>query len=255
MQRSPDGRDDTPEEEANQSMTTRMCRPRAFTLIELLVVIAIIAILAAILFPVFANARERARQTRCLANLKQLSLALMQYVDDNNGRFVNVGVYHDAKLTDWCGCTGVGSPMTPQNLQRGSLWPYVKAAGIYFCPTDYRKAAEQVFPDTARKSYALSYSINDSLHLKKLAAALTPEAPPFRGGNPSTVMLIIHESRSSINDGAYVWDGNNLDRPDNVHWEGTTIIYADGHGKWLSFNELWKEQYDTLKPWRANPNS
>ncbi len=64
-----------------------MCdsRKRGFTLIELLVVIAIIAILAAILFPVFANAKERARQAKCLNNLKQLTVAFQAYVDDNNG--------------------------------------------------------------------------------------------------------------------------------------------------------------------------
>jgi prepilin-type N-terminal cleavage/methylation domain-containing protein len=66
-------------------------KTRGFTLIELLVVIAIIAILAAILFPVFAKAREKARQTSCLSNLKQLSLAILQYTNDNNETYPPTG--------------------------------------------------------------------------------------------------------------------------------------------------------------------
>src|SRR5690349_25055985 len=91
----------------------------AFTLIELLVVIAIIAILAAILFPVFAQAREKARQASCLSNTKQLGLGIYQYIQD-----------YDDTL-----------PMGGYNwLGSGSRWyrdiyPYVKNAGILVCPS------------------------------------------------------------------------------------------------------------------------
>src|SRR5438270_674257 len=67
--------------------TTMRCNRRGFTLIELLVVIAIIAILAAILFPVFAQAREKARQAACQSNLKQLGLAAMMYTQDYDGTY------------------------------------------------------------------------------------------------------------------------------------------------------------------------
>ncbi|MHC5879657.1 type II secretion system protein, partial [Streptococcus pyogenes] len=60
---------------------------KAFTLIELLVVVAIISLLAAILFPVFARARENARKTSCMSNLKQMALATQMYVQDHDGRF------------------------------------------------------------------------------------------------------------------------------------------------------------------------
>ena len=66
-------------------------KPRGFTLIELLVVIAIIAILAAILFPVFARAREAARKTSCLSNMKQIGLAAMMYVQDYDETFMLAG--------------------------------------------------------------------------------------------------------------------------------------------------------------------
>jgi len=93
---------------------------KAFTLIELLVVIAIIAILAAILFPVFARARENARKTSCLSNMKQLGLSFQQYVQDYDGNF----------------------PTTPnQGATYGPGWtkvlfPYVKSAQIFRCPSD-----------------------------------------------------------------------------------------------------------------------
>ncbi|MBC8134373.1 MAG: DUF1559 domain-containing protein [Fibrella sp.] len=91
----------------------------AFTLIELLVVIAIIAILAAILFPVFAQAREKARAASCLSNTKQLGLAMMQYTQDYDEVYVN-GTYHYNPIGGWA----------------GQIYPYVKSAGVYRCPND-----------------------------------------------------------------------------------------------------------------------
>src|ERR1700742_3390756 len=91
----------------------------AFTLIELLVVIAIIAILSAILFPVFAKVREKARQTACLSNEKQLGLAYMQYVQDYDETYV---------FSQLFGGPGCG--------WAGHLYPYVKSAAVYTCPDD-----------------------------------------------------------------------------------------------------------------------
>ncbi len=95
-------------------------RPRAaFTLIELLVVIAILAILAAILFPVFAKAREKARQTTCLSNLKQVGACLSQYVMD-----------HEA----YPQMSSPGSQV-PRTRWPDTIWPYARSRGIFLCPS------------------------------------------------------------------------------------------------------------------------
>lgn len=101
---------------------------QAFTLIELLVVIAIIAILAAILFPVFAQAREKARQTSCLSNFKQINLGLMMYVQDYDEVLIpaNTNGYSQ-------GCLGCGHPdyLWPELIQ-----PYIKNWLVFRCPSD-----------------------------------------------------------------------------------------------------------------------
>jgi len=113
----------------NQMSFTKVKPKLGFTLIELLVVIAIIAILAAILFPVFATAREKGRQTSCASNMHQLSLGILQYVQD-----------HDS--TPPCGTNFQFGTQTPIVNGVGEGWaaqiyPYVKATGVYTCPDDH----------------------------------------------------------------------------------------------------------------------
>jgi prepilin-type N-terminal cleavage/methylation domain-containing protein/prepilin-type processing-associated H-X9-DG protein len=102
---------------------------RGFTLIELLVVIAIIAILAAILFPVFAKARERARQAACISNQKQIVLAAKMYSDDWEGILPNIGTYSSGFFGSWT----AGPDWTAVN---GPIYDYVRAGQeIYQCPS------------------------------------------------------------------------------------------------------------------------
>jgi prepilin-type N-terminal cleavage/methylation domain-containing protein len=105
-------------------------RQRAFTLIELLVVIAIIAILAAILFPVFAKARERAQQTACISNQKQIGLAMMSYVTDNNDIYPKFA-YNG---TDY-GVIDLTDAECPSRGYDKAIKPYLNNWDVYSCPS------------------------------------------------------------------------------------------------------------------------
>jgi prepilin-type N-terminal cleavage/methylation domain-containing protein/prepilin-type processing-associated H-X9-DG protein len=117
----------------------------AFTLIELLVVIAIVSVLAAILFPVFAQAREKARQSACLSNTRQIGMALMQYTQDYDETVV---------LND----NGPAWSATPE-AWIDMLIPYTKGQGIYLCPSASDDERYRVLNLSGRTEY--TYAINN----------------------------------------------------------------------------------------------
>jgi prepilin-type N-terminal cleavage/methylation domain-containing protein/prepilin-type processing-associated H-X9-DG protein len=151
---------------------------KAFTLIELLVVIAIIAILAAILFPVFVNAREKARQTSCLSNMSQLTKSFKLYIDDNNSRYpcsAGIDEYY-AHASDprgaWVWFKGTwNSPdwkwadntkwLWCVDPSKGSIWRYTnKSSRLYICPSDRHSNSSAC---TVFGGFGLSYGVNMSL--------------------------------------------------------------------------------------------
>ncbi|MFP4248924.1 MAG: prepilin-type N-terminal cleavage/methylation domain-containing protein [Armatimonadota bacterium] len=128
-------------------------RVRGFTLIELLVVIAIIAILAAILFPVFARAREKARQSSCLSNVKQLALGFAMYTQDYDETMIpsriKYGIYPDTESSVF----GFGWSRVIQ--------PYISNIDILICPSDISPTSETTL---GTYQHPRSYSVNYALH-------------------------------------------------------------------------------------------
>jgi prepilin-type N-terminal cleavage/methylation domain-containing protein len=106
---------------------------KGFTLIELLVVIAIIAILAAMLLPALAKAREKARQAVCMCNIRQLSIAVLMYMQENGEYYVPAVPDGMSNNMRWFGKrTGAGSPFEPEG---SPLYPYLREGRINACPT------------------------------------------------------------------------------------------------------------------------
>ncbi len=188
-----------------------------FTVIELLVVIAIIAILAAILFPVFAKAREAARQSSCASNLKQLSLGLLMYVQDYDETMPG-SAPGDApsRWGHWVPGIWV-SAAAPSQVDQGAVYSYVKNANVFRCPSD---------PNANTKR--LSYSMNSVCGFRPIAAAQTVSSTP----------LLVDES-ATLNDGFFAYGGNTAgDVPTFIHNDGANLSFLDGHVKWMKRTQL-----------------
>jgi len=242
-------------------------RRRAFTLIELLVVIAIIAILAAILFPVFAQAREKARQAQCISNLKQIANATTMYVQDYDETFPAWAWNPERQLARPDGTTYTGKVIWPLLYM-----PYVKNQQVFSCPSD--TTVRSSVSNTWGKPFPMSYGTNLRIHRcvdtiqcatgqpLSIAAIDAPadtywiadvwngspigiESGPVSGcawGTPSRPtngvdrMIFVQNTTAC---GGYPLPAD-PNRPENSarHMGGTDIIFADGHVKWEKWSNV-----------------
>jgi prepilin-type N-terminal cleavage/methylation domain-containing protein/prepilin-type processing-associated H-X9-DG protein len=220
-------------------------RIRAFTLIELLVVIAIIAILAAILFPVFARAREAARKTACISNLKQLGTAASMYSTDYDGAFPDSrvmgtfpldGGYKGAQhICDYAHRRFANDGNTPGGI--GLVYmPYIKNMQIFHCPSDpgTRGWAEACgvpnTPGTQAPSPGAKFSSYYQRHAHDAySQILNSSVTDATVQLPAQLALFIEEAWHGGHARPFLWDGTQAG--DNVRF--VNAVYFDGHAKRL----------------------
>ncbi|MFQ6130582.1 MAG: DUF1559 domain-containing protein [Armatimonadota bacterium] len=182
-------------------------RETGFTLIELLVVIAIIAILAAILFPVFAKAKEKARQISCASNLKQLSLAMLMYVQDYDSRYPGyqtAGFAPGSRGGDWHG------PMC-RNHVFDIIQPYIRNEQLEICPSSGR--------NVPRNAY--EYKMRLASHAR---GAGIPEA---RIRAPANLLMMFEERSFHDDNRGHNWEWR---APGHV---SLNMAFCDGHVKFM----------------------
>jgi len=204
-------------------------RKRAFTLIELLVVIAIISILASILFPVFARARENARRASCMSNLKQIGLGFMMYIQDYDEKFPKVTLGYPSGTAPW-------GPSNPY-AWADALQTYIKSPQLYQCPSDSKEPKS----DPASWGYS-DYWMNSRLSAQS-QAVIASSSLTILSGEGSAGSAYYYYDGCSITGNAsvipcddttpYITMAPGKGASFGRHLDGANYAFADGHVKWL----------------------
>jgi prepilin-type N-terminal cleavage/methylation domain-containing protein/prepilin-type processing-associated H-X9-DG protein len=183
---------------------------RGFTLIELLVVIAIIAILAAILFPVFARAREKARQTACVSNMRQIALAFFQYSQDYDGGAVP-------------GIVETGAPYTTYGRWVRAVQPYINNDQIMVCPSNQNA---KNYSDGVWAPKVVDYGYNGWISLRMEDHLLSP------GATMSNIFIFCDDGMPDPYNREHLFDGPPSYYGAAPHNDGANFAFLDGHAKW-----------------------
>ncbi len=219
-------------------MKTRERKRSGFTLIELLVVIAIIAILAGLLLPALAKAKDKAQKTKCLSNIKQLQLCWIMYADDNLD-FIppnNVNGYFGGPPGTEAWIYGnVQTDIDTKNIREGVLFRYNTSTAIYVCPTDpwVIRRNGNVYPTT--RSFSMVSAMGGT-GIKVLA---------IRDPKPSKALVFVEEQENLVGTPSnFINDGNiGLREYPSTDWgdlpaqrhTGATVSMVDGHAEFLKW--------------------
>jgi prepilin-type N-terminal cleavage/methylation domain-containing protein/prepilin-type processing-associated H-X9-DG protein len=214
---------------------------KGFTLIELLVVIAIIAILAAIIFPVFSMVREKARQASCQSNLRQIAMAVKMYTVDYDEKFPiqdTFGVSWPTGIPSWI------DPSIDSNWAR-SIFPYIKSYKVLVCLSS--KLIEDPYP--------VSYFGNGMIfetHISEAAVESPSNTVIFQCyGKAERVLYDFPTKYRSPNQ--WFYEGENDWHQFFMHADGTNFAFVDGHVKWLSYNQATSDLTKFLEMFMPQP--
>jgi prepilin-type N-terminal cleavage/methylation domain-containing protein/prepilin-type processing-associated H-X9-DG protein len=218
-----------------------------FTLIELLVVIAIIALLAAILFPVFARARENARKTSCANNMKQIGLGFAQYIQDFDEQYF-VSSPYQGPGTNGGPCYGYG--------WAGAMMPYVKSTQLYRCPSDsYNSPGTSTYFGHTDVLLPVSYAYNRNVAVVAAAADHTAPAKTVLSFEARSVAVLTNPNAQNLGDAEWSGGcgGNEASTAGNGG-DGTPGVAGTGNDGWIQRNGYARNTMYMGNPLRINSN-